>query len=143
MLGFRSNPPADLSAAKTPQLISALAARGFEVTLAGMTAELDARAERAELLAATFALRLREAAEQEAADRRGREVSETLRQLGQIAGEEFPRAVAQIGVLSDENSELRARARRSEGEAQLLAEALIGGEVRALEQGDDDERTEE
>ncbi len=108
----------DLSPVATRDLIAVLVGRGFEVTIAGVSADLLARVERAEALLAAAAVE----------EANYVDAGPVVKELGRIAGCEFPKLVG-------EHIELRRRADRSEREAELLAGAVYGPAFHALDRG--------
>jgi cobalamin biosynthesis Mg chelatase CobN len=81
-----------------------------------------------------------EAAEAHAAAAAEREASrvdmtEQVRVVSKIARKDFPAAVEEIGDLQRENTDLEGRVRRAETEVSVLAQAIVGPEIDALERG--------
>jgi hypothetical protein len=129
--------PADLSAAGLDVLLAELRRRGFEAFPAGAwedtTARLRRRAISAEIALSSMAAKARAT---ERAMRQGEDLASLVEEMGRIAGEEFPRAVASLDAAYIENRTLRDRASRAEDDASRLALALVGGEIDELERGE-------
>ena len=98
-------------------------ALGMEVLPAGAMAAMAARAEKAEMVLQAEAERQRNMPD----------FTPLVRQLGRIAGEEFPKTAAELGEQRRANVRLELQNARLESDLSLVAQALIDDEFPTTE----------